>query len=198
MPEHHAASLAGAVALWSAMMLVMMAPAVTPWARTLARLAGGGGGTGTPWALGGFLSGYYVVWLGYSFIGAAAQVGIGHVGPRAAGTILLGAGIYQFTPLKQACLRHCRSPLTFFLSAWSDRPPRVLRLGLHHGLWCLGCCWALMAVMLAAGAAHAGWMVVLAVTTAAEQVLPRPALVRRGVGAALIAAAVIALMFRVP
>lgn len=171
-------------------MVLMMAPAVTPWARTLARLAGGG----TLVSLGGFLSGYYLVWTAYSFIGAAAQVTLGHPGPGVAGAILLGAGLYQFSPLKQACLRHCRSPLTFFLSAWDDRAPSPARLGLRHGLYCLGCCWALMAVMLAAGVAHAGWMVVLALVTAAEQVAPRPALLRRTVGLTLIGAALATLI----
>src|SRR5207344_547461 len=89
-----------------------------------------------------------------------------------AGGILLTAAVYQLTPLKDVCLRHCRSPLSFLMTYW--RPGRLgaLRMGVIHGGWCVGCCWALMAALFALGVMSIGWMALIAGLIALEKLLP--------------------------
>jgi predicted metal-binding membrane protein len=103
-----------------------------------------------------------------------------------AGGVIAGAAIYQLTPLKDACLRRCRSPMTFLLTAW--RPGRVgaLRMGLEHGGWCVGCCWGLMAALCALGVMSIGWMVFIAALIAIEKLLPWKPLANRGIAVLLL------------
>jgi predicted metal-binding membrane protein len=128
----------------------------------------------------GMLAGGYVtVWLGFSFVATLAQAGLraagaldvrqGSVSAVLAGFILMLAGAYQFTPLKQACLSKCQRPMPFFLANWTHAPGGVFRLGLRQGLWCLGCCWALMLVMFAAGLMNLAWMAGLGLVMMAEK-----------------------------
>jgi len=111
----------------------------------------------------------------------------------AVAAILLLAGVYQFTPLKTACLRACRSPMDFLLTHWYPGVPGEFRLGLEHGLYCLGCCWALMAVFVGAGAMSLLWAAVIALVVFVEKVLPRGLVFGRAIGAALIAGAALVL-----
>ena len=124
-------SVAAAVVMWQAMMVAMMTPTVAPWVGMYARLAGGVPAGGATLASFAFAGGYFTIWLAYSVAAAllqAALTGLGLFGPEGppallAGAILLGAGVFQFAPLKQACLTHCRNPMSYLLSAWRDGPP---------------------------------------------------------------------------
>jgi predicted metal-binding membrane protein len=95
--------------------------------------------------------------------------------------VILAAAAYQLTPLKDACLEKCRSPLAFLMTAW--RPGRVgaRRMGIEHGAWCVGCCWALMAALFALGVMSVGWMVFIAALIAAEKLLPWKAPANRAI-----------------
>jgi hypothetical protein len=95
-----------------------------------------------------------------------------NAGPYLAGGVILAAAVYQLTPLKDTCLRHCRSPFTFLMEHW--RPGRLgaLRVGIVHGGWCVGCCWALMAALFALGVMSIGWMAFIAALIGAEKLLP--------------------------
>jgi predicted metal-binding membrane protein len=90
----------------------------------------------------------------------------------ALGAVLIGAGLYQLTPLKQVCLDHCRSPVAFVMQHWREGASGALRMGCVHGLFCLGCCWALFAVLVAAGVMSLAWMLLLTLVIFAEKVLP--------------------------
>ena len=107
--------------------------------------------------------------------------------------ILIGAGTFQFAPIKQACLTHCRNPITYFLTRWRNGPTGGFRLGLGHGLFCVGCCWALMALALIVGMTHVLWMVALTLAVFVEQVLPHGHRLRIPLGVALIAAGLLRL-----
>ena len=190
-----AGSFAGAALGWVAMMGLMMGPTVAPWVGMYARLAGGvpaGGATLDSFA---FAGGYFTIWLAYSVAAAllqAALTGLGLFGPEGppallAGAILLGAGVFQFAPLKQACLTHCRNPMSYLLSAWRDGPPGAFGLGVRHGAYCVGCCWLLMLTALAVGVMNLAWMAALTVAVAAEQLAPGGVWLGRLAGAALIA-----------
>ncbi|NNG16564.1 MAG: DUF2182 domain-containing protein, partial [Gemmatimonadales bacterium] len=92
--------------------------------------------------------------------------------PEVGALVLLAAGLYQFTPLKAACLTHCRSPLGYYLSSWRNGPLGAYRMGFHHGLFCLGCCWALMGLAFILGIMNLLWMVALTVVICIEQIAP--------------------------
>jgi len=192
------ASWGAAVVVWQAMMIATMLPALMPWILTLAALGpeqGWSEGVGSSWRNHGsigrvttFVAGYFSVWLAYSVVAAGIQAmllssgaGLGHrpelMGSGGApsvigGAVLVVAGVFQFSAVKRSCLTHCRSPLAFFLARWNDGPMSGFRLGLAHGAYCVGCCWALMALGFALGAMNLLWMAALALVVAAEQLLP--------------------------
>jgi len=151
-----------------------------------------------------FLAGYLLVWTAFSAVATAAQWGLhasallspGMVSasPVLGGLLLLTAGIFQFTRLKQACLRHCRSPLGFVMGHWREGRDGALRMGLEHGLYCVGCCWVLMALLFVAGVMNLLWVAVISLFVLAEKVLPRGDLVGRLGGAALLVAGVVVLV----
>ena len=189
-----------------------MLPVSVPWVRVLVSLshpgsgggaarsrrpgvADGGRGAADGWrrvrsgAL--FLAGYLSVWLLFSLAAAAAQLGVAAAVPlgrdtAVAGFLLVGAGLYQLSPVKAACLRHCRNPLTYFLTRWRDGPRGALGMGWGHGLYCLGCCWALMALALALGVMDLLWMAVLAAVVCVENLAPGGAVAGRVAGVGLV------------
>ena len=128
------------------------------------------------------MAGYLIAWLAYSIGAASLQLVLQRAGMLRHATasvtsglgaaVFLFAGLYQFAPIKRACLTHCRTPLGYFLSRWHDGPPNGFRLGINHGLFCVGCCWALMATSFAVGIMNVWWMVTLAALAVAEQVAP--------------------------
>jgi predicted metal-binding membrane protein len=177
------------VVAWWGMMAVMMLPVTWPWIRTLATLSRGPQARRAAFLhVPSFVLGYLVVWLGFSLACAALQLLIARASPGAAleGAVLAAAGVYQLTPFKAACLRHCRSPFSVLLARWPLRSPALLRLGVEHGLFCLGCCWALMLVGLGAGSMGWGWMAALTALVAAEKLTPVGPSVARWAGGVLI------------
>ena len=163
---------------WVAMMAAMMFPAISP----VVRLYGKAAARGTVAPLPFFVAGYLLVWsaLGVPayFLWRALEEpladGSASAG-RFAGIVLLVAAVYQLTPLKQVCLRHCRSPMSVFTHASGDpaRPAVASKIGAVHGTYCLGCCWALMAILVAMGTMHLAWMVLLAAVIFVEKTFPR-------------------------
>ena len=103
------------------------------------------------------------------------------------GGVIVAAAAYQLTPLKQACLVKCRSPMMFLAERWRHGRAGALELGVRHGAWCLGCCWALMAALFAVGVMSLGWMALIAAFIAGEKLLPWPAAARRTVAVLLLA-----------
>ena len=192
---------AGAL-MWFAMMAAMMAPTAWPWARAYHRISDAKRGAAVA-ATARFVCGYLLAWLGYALgatllqraLQAAAwmQPAGDVVIPRVGAVIFLAAGIYQFAPLKRACLTHCRTPLGYFLTRWIDGPIGALRMGLHHGLFCVGCCWALMATAFAMGVMNLWWMAALGVVALIEQTAPKGELLRPVLGVALLVAGVLRL-----
>jgi predicted metal-binding membrane protein len=118
---------------------------------------------------------------------ALMQPSTGVVVPGLGAVIFLVAGIYQFAPIKRACLTHCRTPLGYFLTGWRSGPMGAFRMGLHHGLFCVGCCWALMATAFAVGIMNVWWMAALGGLAFLEQHAPQGHLLRRALGGVLLA-----------
>jgi predicted metal-binding membrane protein len=171
-----ARGIAASVAMWQAMMIAMMTPTVLRWVFAFASL-GRPAGTGTL----AFGAGYFTVWLGYSVVAAALQAGLQQTGflemsgklpARAGGGVLIAAGLVYFTPLSRACLKHCRNPLTYFITRWNNGPPGGFRVGLTHGGYCVGCCWAVMATGFAMGIMNMAWMAALALLMCVEKLAP--------------------------
>ena len=185
------------VAMWTVMMAAMMLPAMTPMVLTFAAAQARRTRTMAipTWI---FVAGYLLVWLAagalvYILVQAGSSV-VAHLSsaererwaPVALGAVLGGAGLYQFTPLKRTCLAHCRSPLAFVALHWRDGRTGALRMGLRHGVYCLGCCWALFAVLVAAGVMSVAWMLLLTLVIAIEKLLPLGQRASAGIGVGLI------------
>jgi predicted metal-binding membrane protein len=179
---------------WTAMMAAMMLPSAAPMI-LLHRLGADGRLRTQLWSA-AFVGGYLIVWgsVGIVVWGAsmaASAVVTPEARALAVAAILLTAGVYQFTPLKSTCLRACRTPADFLLTHWRRGLSGQLRLGVEHGLYCLGCCWALMALFVGVGAMSLTWAVGIALVVLVEKVRPEGIAVGRIAGALLIAAAVL-------
>lgn len=163
--------------MWTVMMVGMMVPSAAPAILLYASLdrrrgARGAAGAAPLAATGLFVTGYLAVWTGFAAAAALLQWGLragaglpeamGAVVPLLGGLLLILAGIYQWTPWKEACLKKCRSPLAFLLGHWRSGAWGAFNMGLRHGAFCVGCCWALMLVMFATGTMNLLWMAVLA------------------------------------
>jgi predicted metal-binding membrane protein len=166
--------------MWMLMAVATMLPTAAPMVRTYCEIADTAADKGErvvhPLVL---VAGYLAVWLvaslGFAALALALRTGgaaAGAVGPVtgiAGGVALLIAGAYQFSSLKQACLEKCRNPFSILFSRWSTRPMAILRLGAEQGLWCLGCCWALMLVMFAVGLMNLFWMALIGLFALVEK-----------------------------
>jgi predicted metal-binding membrane protein len=185
--------------VWVVMMAAMMFPSIAPMVVMQVRIQEGRRERGQSAAVGTtvlFVAGYLVTWAAAGLIGFGIyEIGKAltgdvfawdNAGPYLAGGIILAAALYQLTPLKDVCLRHCRSPFMFLMTHW--RPGRfgALRMGLIHGGWCVGCCWALMAALFALGVMSLGWMAFIAALIAIEKLLPWKALANRGIAVLLL------------
>lgn len=165
--------------MWFAMSAAMMLPNAAPMIRTYAEIADTAAARGESVVHPAVLTaGYLCVWalaaVGFTIVHLSiAQItGTTATGPVKgviAGVILLGAGLYQFTSLKQACLTKCRNPFTTLFARWQTSTRGVFRLGFEQGVWCLGCCWALMLIMLAVGSMNVVWMAALTLFTFLEK-----------------------------
>ena len=186
------------VALWTVMMTAMMLPAAAPMllmfaaaqSRRTRKVA-------VPtWT---FATGYLLVWAGVGvLVYGLVQIGSDVAArldaparaiwaPRALAATLVAAGLYQFTPLKHMCLARCRSPFGFVAQYWRDGRLGALGMGIRHGLFCLGCCWAIFAVLVATGVMSVAWMLLLTLVVFAEKVMPHGRRSSAAVGAALLA-----------
>jgi predicted metal-binding membrane protein len=189
--------------MWAIMMVAMMLPSaarpvllVASLARTRSDQA-----SGMPAAM-LFTAGCLVVWTGFSFAATLLQWAFDRGGmlseamasrsPVVAGLILLGAGVYQLTPLKQACLQHCRSPLDSPAHG-REGAAAIVATGLRHGLFCLGCCWVLMGLLFVGGVMNILWIAALSVLVAIEKVAPRGEAIAKALGAMMIGAGVVRL-----
>jgi predicted metal-binding membrane protein len=170
---------------WVVMMAAMMLPAITPMAlafRDLRHRRSGRRGSTETAETGLFLAGYLAVWtgaglVGYALLEAGRSLDGGlfawdRAGRWVAAGVLAAAALYQLTPSKGACLARCRSRRALLLRGSSHGRDGALRMGIEHGVWCLGCCWALMAALFALGAMNVGWMVLISALIAAERLLP--------------------------
>jgi predicted metal-binding membrane protein len=169
------------VLMWAAMTLAMMLPTAGPMILTYAEIAETAARKGerivSPLVLAG---GYATVWLGFAFAASVLQLlltrlalldaSMGSASSLFSGAIFLGAGLYQFTPAKHACLTQCQGPFPFFFTHWETRSIGVFQLGLRQGLHCLGCCWALMLTMFAVGAMNVLWMAGLGIAMTIEKI----------------------------
>ncbi len=171
-----------AALMWAAMTLAMMLPSAAPMIFTYAEIADTAARKSEP-VVSPFVlaSGYTAVWLGFAMIATVAQFaltraalldpGMASVSGLFSGAIFIAAGLYQFSEVKHACLRQCRSPFPFFFTNWATTPRGVFRLGVKQGLFCLGCCWAMMAVMFAVGIMNVVWMAALGIVMTLEKMV---------------------------
>ncbi len=169
--------------MWSVMMAAMMAPVVSPFVimyETVRKNKKQSGVAYTPTFV--FLSGYLIAWSIYSAAATVVQWPLHQsellspmMNSRSylfSGLILVSAGIYQWTPLKDACLNQCRTPLNFVMTHWREGNGGAVKMGMHHGLYCIGCCWALMMVLFAVGVMNILWMAVITLLILLEKFLP--------------------------
>lgn len=184
------------IALWVAMMIAMMFPSVGPvailWARTIRAHSTG---ATRAWRITTFVSGYLVAWAAFgvgAFLALLGSQRLVETSPEVARwlavAIFLSAGAYQLTPLKRACLRHCRSPMTSILHYASLKgSARDFRVGVYHGVYCVGCCWGLMVVLIAVGVMNLAAMAVLSVVIFLEKIWGRGDALSKVVGIGFIA-----------
>ena len=182
---------------WLLMITAMMLPTALPLVTLFRRITAGR--PDEPALVARLLAGYALAWFGFGVIAHALDAAIGLAAARSgwlalhgsyvAAGVLVGAGLFQFSALKYRCLEQCRTPFSFVTSRWGGRAPArdALRIGLDHGVFCVGCCWALMLVMFVVGIGSIGWMLALAAVMAAEKNLPWGRQLRTPVGVGLIA-----------
>jgi predicted metal-binding membrane protein len=188
-------------AMWTVMMVGMMAPSATPMILMYARVGRQGKSAGKPFAATGwFATGYFLAWAGFSLAATFVQWAF----ERAAfldsqmasasnllgGTVLIAAGVYQWTPLKDVCLAQCQTPFQFLMRHGGFRSDLqgCLLLGLRHGGYCVGCCWVLMALLFVGGVMNVLWIAVLALLILLEKLAPIGRWIARAAGVACVAA----------
>lgn len=186
------------LAMWQVMIAAMMGPVVAPWLLAVARKPGG------PASLPGFLAGYLLVWAASGVAATLLQWGLSAGGimsagqirayPWAIGILFMVVAGYQWTPLKDACLRHCRSPMSFMLSHWRDGPWGAIGMGARHGIHCVGCCWPLMVLLMLAGAMSLPWMAAATALALAEMYVPGLKFLPRLAGAGLAALGILLIL----
>ena len=190
--------------VWATMMAAMMFPSVAPMVLVYRRVQASrlSRGTAVAGGLALFVAGYLLVWTGFGLLAwlVAAAVDAADVmalewdrsGHLVAAAVIAGAAVYQLTPLKNACLTRCRGPMDFVLGAWRDGRAGALAMGAEHGAWCVGCCWALMAALLAVGTMSIGAMALVAGLIATEKLFPHRRTANLALAAVLLAVAALA------
>ena len=180
--------------MWAVMMVAMMAPSAAPMILMFAALNRRRREREAPYVpTAVFLAGYVIVWAVFSVGATLGNWGLhqaslltsmmgasttGYLG----GALLLAAGVFQWSPLKSACLKQCRTPMGFLMTSWREGQGGALRMGLEHGAFCLGCCWALMLLLFVLGIMNLVWIAALAAFVLVEKVAPMPEWVSRGTG----------------
>ena len=184
--------------MWAVMMVAMMAPSATPMLLMFANLNRKRREREAPYVpTGVFLAGYVIVWAAFSLAATGGNWGLhqasllssmmgestsGYLG----GGLLLLAGVFQWSPLKYNCLKQCRTPMGFLMTSWRDGHGGALRMGLEHGAYCLGCCWALMLLLFVLGIMNLVWIAALAAFVLAEKVAPKGEWVARITGVLMV------------
>jgi len=182
--------------MWAVMMIGMMTGTAAPVLLLFAAARAGRGASGARLSVLAFGLGYITVWVAFSAFAALAQAALRQAamlspamaasGRYLAGPILMAAGAYQLTPWKSSCLTQCRSPLGFLMSNWRDGRIGALQMGLRHGAYCVGCCWALMCVLFVVGVMNLIWVAALTAFVLIEKIGPAGATLARVAGAAML------------
>jgi predicted metal-binding membrane protein len=172
------------IGAWTVMMAAMMLPSTSPLVLLYARQS-----TGMSSTL--LTTGYVAVWAGVGLAAYGVDMRLPDPSNRIVGAVLIGAGLYQLTPLKAACLKRCRNPADFLVTHWRRGRVGALRLGVEHGAFCVGCCWALMGVLIVAGSMSLAWVVAIALVVAGEKLLPAGQLLGRLGGVGLLVAGIV-------
>ena len=193
--------------MWAVMMVGMMAGTAAPVLLLFAAARAGRGERGARLAVLMFGLGYLTVWVGFSACAALAQWALHQTAmlspamtassPYLGGAILIGAGAYQLTPWKGACLTQCRSPLGFLMTNWRDGELGALQMGARHGAYCLGCCWALMCVLFVVGVMNLVWVATLTGFVLLEKIGPAGTIVARAAGAVMVLAGILLIAAKV-
>jgi predicted metal-binding membrane protein len=198
MPGHMATALPVVVAMWWVMMVAMMTPSVAPLVLLYGRVARHHAGhAGVYAASGALLLGYLAAWALFSLVAALLQQALqpaGLISPMMlwsksawlSAAVLGLAGLYQFSPLKRTCLARCRGPVEFLTRYWRPGRAGAFVLGAHHGAYCVGCCWMLMALLFVGGVMNLAWIAALSLLVLAEKLAPGGELVGKVSGALLL------------
>lgn len=167
--------------MWFVMMVGMMTPSVAPTVLLFDRVNRRGQGAAPTGRSACFLAGYLAAWFAFSIVATALQVGLiaagwiddmgASVRPLGTAALLFAVGLYQWLPVKAACLAHCRGPAQFIVAAHRPGPWGACVMGLHHGLYCLGCCWLLMALLFVGGVMDLAWVAAISAFVIAEKLL---------------------------
>ena len=195
------------LAMWWVMMIAMMLPSAAPAVLLYARVCRASQKTGAASAMptAAFVLGYLVAWLAFCAVATTLQPGLEHVG-RALDRMMMGAQTARcrrvpaghrhlpLSPLKSVCLDHCRTPVDFLTRHWRQGTPGAMRMGLHHGLFCVGCCWLLMALLFAGGVMNLIWIAALTIFVLVEKLAPHGGKTAKATGLLLIAAAAFVLL----
>lgn len=179
-----AGSLLPLFLMWAVMMVAMMLPSAAPMLLTFAAVARNRRRSQRPFVpVTVFAAGYVAIWCFFSIVAAAGQLllhrtallspAMANSSAALAGVLLLAAGIFQFTPLKNSCLTRCRAPLDFIMTRWREGWRGAFSMGVEHGAFCAGCCWALMALLFVLGVMNILWIAALTIVVALEKMLPR-------------------------
>jgi predicted metal-binding membrane protein len=185
--------------MWTVMMVAMMVPSATPMILAFLTVNQRRQATARPLVpVTIFLLGYLTVWTAFSAVATLAEWGLHKAellspamaanSPALNGGLLIAAGVFQWTPLKRACLKGCRSPLSFLMSEWREGTAGAFVMGLRHGAYCVGCCWVLMALLFVAGVMNLLWVAVIALFVMAEKISAKGELLAHVSGIALLAA----------
>lgn len=191
--------------MWDVMMVAMMVPSAAPLILTVAATNRKRRERQDPLVSTSlFLTGYLLVWTAFSVVAAIAQWGLHETAllssgmvsasPVLGGFLLLTAGAFQFTSLKQSCLIECRSPLSFVMGHWREGSGGALRMGLEHGKYCLGCCWLLMGLLFVAGVMNILWIALITLFVLAERVMPKGDMTGRFAGVGLVLSGIAVLL----
>jgi len=194
-PWTHLGGITWFLSVWIVMMAAMMFPSIAPTVALQARMTR----QRSPVLPVAFVAGYLLTWTAAGIAALAVGGAVGAVsggvlefdraGRWIAGGTLVVAAVYELTPLKDVCLGKCRSPLGFLLGSWRDGVTGALQMGMRHGAWCVGCCWALMASLFALGIMSVFWMAVVAGVIAFQKMVPWPRVASYGAAVALAALA---------
>ena len=183
--------------MWAIMMMAMMLPAATPMILMFKAVNQGQGEADEPTISAGlFVLGYFLVWTAYSALAAMAQYVL-HVSallthnlvissPLLGGILLVAAGVFQWTPLRDTCMSKCRSPLGFLMAEWREGRLGALIMGLKHGAFCVGCCWLLMLLSFVLGIMNLVWMAMVSIFMMIEKAYPGSQWISRTAGLILV------------